>query len=102
MNVGETPISISSDERRNELGKAKCDDQRSRRTFHEKESMGTSDKDKCLGNDGHLKVDDHMELWVVFVNGRVVEGDGEFVLEEGRLHDDDNEYNANQKDVSTR
>ena len=62
--------------------------------LHEEEAVRMGDEDKCLRDDGHLEVYDRVKLEVVGVNRRarrILEGNTELVLEESRLHDDDNE-----------
>ena len=98
--MGETPISEASDDRGHELRQAEGTHQCIRRTLHEEERMGASNKDERLRDNGNLEVDDRVKLLVVMVNvtRRRVEVDMELPLEEVRLKDNDNENDPTQLD----
>lgn len=55
--------------------------------------MRTGNEDQSLGDDGNLKVDNHVQLVVIVINsltGGSVQADAELVLEERRVDDDSN------------
>lgn len=84
--VGEVPVSEASNDRRNELGDTESNHERNRWSLHPGESVGSSDKDERLRDDGNLKVNDHVALRVIAVLANGV--DVESVLEElGAVHD---------------
>ena len=92
LDVSETPIGKAGDDRGHELCEAEGTHQRIRRTFHEEESMGASDEDERLRNNGDLEVDNCVQLFIIVVDlTRVgVQMDVELALEEVRLEDHDN------------
>lgn len=99
--LGEAPVSVRGDNGRNKLGRAEGEEQRNRGTLHEEESVGPSDEDERLRDDGNLEVDDHVEHtiaggWDVW---QVLEADAELLLEEVGLQDDDDEHNGGQGKV---
>ena len=97
LDLGEAPVAVSSDDRRDELRNAEREEESVGRAFHEEESVRTSDEDERLGNDSNLEVCNHVQLRVVAVHARAGGGrqrDAELVLEEGGLNDDNNEDDA--------
>lgn len=94
LHLGEAPVTVRSDDRRDELSDAEGDEERSAGPLHEEEAVRTSDEDEGLRDDGDLEVDDHMELRVVGDDRARGEGKAELVLEEGRLDDDVDEGDA--------
>ena len=88
MDLNEAPVTVRSNDGRDELGNAEGDNEGGGRTLHEEEAVGTSGEDKCLRDDGDLEVDDHAKLFVVGLNRAVEERNAEGVLEEGGLEDD--------------
>ena len=105
MNLGEAPVGVRSDDRRDELSKGEGEHEGERGTLHEEESMRTSDEDKGLGDDGNLEVHDHVKLRIVVVidsgGSTVGESDTELVVEPSRADGDRNEGNPEHKYVST-
>lgn len=94
MNLGEAPVGVDSDDRRDELRDAERTKQGVRGHLHEKETMRTCDEDECLRDDGHLEVDDHVQLRVVGVFGfakRGIEPNAKFILEEVGLENDNDQ-----------
>jgi len=67
FNIGEAPVTESSNQRRDELGDNEGTKQSCRGALHEEPSVGSGDKDQGLGNDGNLKVDDHVQTGVILV-----------------------------------
>lgn len=54
MNVGETPVSVSRNDRGDKLGEAESGEEGKGRAFHEEEAVGTSSENQSLGNDRNL------------------------------------------------
>ena len=54
MNVGETPVSVSRNDRGDKLGETESSEEGKGREFHEKEAVGTSSKNQSLGDDRNL------------------------------------------------
>ena len=97
-NLGEAPVAVSSDDRRDELGNTECTEEGERWALHEKESVRTGDENKGLRDDGDLKVNNRVELTVVVVDGgRGLECDAELVLEERRFEDHDHKNDTGNK-----
>ena len=95
LNLCETPITKARNDRRDELRDTERYDQSRRRTFHEEETMRTSDEDQSLRDDGNLEVYNHVQFGVVGGDGEnSVQLDMESILEEGSLHDNDNQSNT--------
>ena len=95
LNVGEAPVAVGSDNRRDELGDAERAHESERRTLHEEESVRTRDEDERLRDDSDLEVDNRMKLAVVVVAGSrrrtAGERDAELVVEPGGTDDNRNE-----------
>ncbi len=94
VNLGEAPVGVDSDDRRDELRDAERTKERVRGHLHEEEAVGTCDEDKCLRDDGHLEVDDHVQLRVVGELGvarQVIEMNAKFILEEVGLENDNDQ-----------
>ena len=94
VNLGEGPVGVDSDERREELCEAKSTEERVRGHLHEEEAVRTCDEDECLRDDGHLEVDNHVQLWVVGVLGfgkRGIEVNAKVILEEVGLKNDNDQ-----------
>jgi len=84
--VGEAPVSIGGDNRRDELSKQEGTHESIRRSLSPRWTVGSGDEDEGLGDDGNLEVDDHVTSVVVDVLADGV--DTESVLEEaGVVHD---------------
>ena len=98
LDLGEAPVAVRGNNRRDELRNAEGTHEGERRTLHEEEAVRTRDEDEGLRDDGNLEVDDRVKLGVVVVlRGRVSaagEGDAELVVEPGRADDDRDEGNA--------
>ena len=74
---------------------AERDDKSGRRTFHEEETMRTSDEDQSLGDNGDLKIYNHVQLGVIVCNREIsVQADTEFSLEEVGSQNDNNQGDA--------
>ena len=86
VNVGEAPVTVRSNDGRDELSKAERAEQGSRGTLHEEEAVRTGDEDEGLRDDSNLEVDNGVELGVVVVasssRSTVSEGDTELAPEE--------------------
>jgi hypothetical protein len=95
---GETPVTESGDDGRDQLGETEGQEQGDRGTLHEEESVRSGDKDQGLRDDGDLEVDDHVHLTSV---GVLVTLDAKLVLEEGGVVDDDEEDDGRQGQVET-
>ena len=54
MNVGETPVSVSRNDRGDELGETESSEEGQGREFHEKKAVGTSSKNQSLGDNRNL------------------------------------------------
>ena len=66
LDIGKAPIGETGDDRSYKPRQAEGSHQRIRRTLHEAESMGASDKDKHLRNNGDLEVvDDAVQLLTI-------------------------------------
>ena len=104
LDLGEAPVTVHSDDRRNGLRNAERTHESERRTLHEEEAVRTRDEDESLRDDGNLEVDDGVELRVVVV-GRLArttsEGRTERIGEPGRADDDRNEGDGRQREVET-
>ena len=62
--------------------------------------MRTSNEDECLRNDSHLKVDNHVDLVVIWTIGQepiTTETHTKLPLEEGGLHDDTKKGNTGRE-----
>jgi hypothetical protein len=95
VNLGESPVSVRGDERRNQLSNTEGAQQGEGRPLHEEKSMRTRDEDERLRDDCDLEINDHVQLRVgCDLHGAASEADAEFILEEGRLYDDDDERNS--------
>ena len=84
LNLGEAPVAVRSDDRRDELRDAEGTHEGERRALHEEEAVRTRDEDEGLRDDGDLEVHDSVELRVVVVErlGRAVaERDAELAVE---------------------
>lgn len=57
LDVCESPIRKTGDDRGDKLRQAECTHQRKRWTLHEKKSMRASDENECLRDDCNLEVD---------------------------------------------
>lgn len=57
LDVCESPISKTGNDRGDKLGQAECAHQRKRRTLHEEKSMRASDENERLRDDCNLEVD---------------------------------------------
>lgn len=96
-NLGEAPVTVGSNDRRDKLSDTEGTEESERRTLHEEESVRTGDEDQSLGDDGDLEVDNHVQLLIVVVDGLtrcVSESNTELVLEESGVEDDSNEGNT--------
>ena len=94
LDVGEAPVTVHSDDRRDELRNAERTHESERRTLHEEEPVRTRDEDEGLRNDRNLEVHDRVELTVVVVEGLLSaarKGDTKLILEERRLKNDGDE-----------
>ena len=104
LDVGEAPVTVHSDDRRNKLRNAERTHESERRTLHEEEAVRTRDEDESLRDDGNLEVDDGVELRVVVV-GRLArttgEGRTECIGKPGRADDDRDEGDGRQREVET-
>ena len=92
MDLSEAPVAVRGDDRRDELGNAERTHEGDRRTLHEEEAVRTRDENEGLRDDGHLEVDDHVELAVVVVEhllSATGEGNTELVIEPSRADDGD-------------
>jgi hypothetical protein len=89
--LGEPPITESGNDRGDKLGQTERKHQSDGWSLGEAESVGSGDEDEGLRDDSDLEVDDHVDLRVV---GTLVSGDAELVLEEGGIVDDDEEDDA--------
>lgn len=94
--VGEAPVTVSGDDRRDQLSNSEGNQESSRGAFHEEEAVRTGDEDQSLRDDGNLEVDNHVELRVVGLDGEFLERDTEPVLEESSLHDNDHQGDSRQ------
>ena len=104
LDVGEAPVTVHSDDRRNELRNAERTHESERRTLHEEEAVRTRDEDESLRDDGNLEVDDRVKLGVVVVDSLVStagEGDAELVVEPSRADGNRHEGNPEHNYVST-
>ena len=100
LNVGEAPVAVRRDDRRDELGNAERTHEGERRTLHEEEAVRTRDEDESLRDDGNLEVDDRVKLGVVVVDSLVSatgEGDTELVVEPGGPDDDGDKGNPEEE-----
>ena len=97
LDVGEAPVSVRSDDRRDDLRNDEGEHQGNGRPLHEAESVRTRNEDERLRNDSDLQVDNGVKFLVVVVNTASlklsVERDVELVLEEVCLDDDNNKNN---------
>jgi hypothetical protein len=94
--LSEAPVSVSSNDGRDELSDTEGTKEGIGWHFHEEKSMGTSDEDERLGDDGHLEVDDHVDIGVVDVLGSTIssiETNAKLVFEEVGLHNNDQQGN---------
>jgi hypothetical protein len=97
VDLGEAPVGVGSDDGRDKLSNGEGTEESVRRALHEEEAVRTGDEDERLRDNGNLEVDDHVNARVVHIlsfarRSRVL--DAELVLEEGRLHDNENEGNS--------
>lgn len=100
VDLGEAPVSEASNDGGDKLGDTEGTHEGEGGAFHEEEAVRTGDEDECLGDDGDLEVDDHMDLGVVGLLGGAEGGserDVELVLEEVGPEDDNNEDDAKKK-----
>lgn len=85
LDVGEAPVTVGSDDRRDELSKAERAEQCDRGALHEEPTVRTGDEDEGLRDDGDLEVYDGVQLVVVVVVGSrrlsVRESDAELAVE---------------------
>ena len=106
LDLGEAPVAVRSNDRRDELRDAEGTHEGERRALHEEEAVRARDEDEGLRDDGDLKVDDGVELGVVVAGRRgreaAGEGDTELVVEPSRLDDDRDERNAKNDEVRAR
>ncbi len=51
-------------------------------------------ENESLRNNGDLEIDNHVKLTVIGLDGEFLEGDTKLVLEEGGLHDNDDQGNS--------
>ena len=91
LDLGEAPVAVRGDDRRDELSNAERTHQGDRRTLHKEEPVRTRGEDEGLRDDGHLEVDGHVQLAVVVIR-RLVRAAGdcraELVVEPRRPDDD--------------
>jgi hypothetical protein len=103
-NLGEAPVAVRGDDGRNELGNAEGEEQGSRGTLHEEETVRPSHENESLRDDGNLEVDDHVEHTIVgsWDAWRVFEVDAKLILEEGgpRTTVDRVRYNSKRSQLS--
>lgn len=100
MDGCEAPVSVGCDDRRDKLSKTESSHECRGRAFHEEEAMRTGDENQSLRDDGDLEVDDHVKLTIIGLHRGRLQMDMEFTLEEGGLHDNDNQCNAKERDSS--
>ena len=97
LNVGEAPVAVGSDNRRDELGDAERAHESERRTLHEEEAVRTGDEDESLRDDSDLQVHDRVQLAIVVVassgDGTVGEGGTKRAVEPIGLDSNSNEGN---------
>ena len=105
VDLSEAPVTVRGNDRRHELRDAERAHESERRTLHEEEAVRTRDEDECLRDDGHLEVDDRVELRVVVVVRRVLgttrEGNAEAVVEPVRANGDGNERDPSSRMSAT-
>jgi len=99
LNIGEVPVTVSSNDGGDELSDAERNHQGNGRALHEEEAVGTGDEDKGLGNDGDLEVQDHVN--VVVVDVVVVTFNTELVLKEGGVPDDHEQGDSGKREPDT-
>lgn len=96
VHISEAPVTISSNDRGNELGYTERTHESERGTFHEEESMRTSHEDQSLRDNSNLQVNDSVKLFIVGIDRRSKQSNPELVLEEVGLQDDnDKDYTVN-------
>lgn len=100
VHVGETPISESSNDRRDQLSKTEGTHEREGWSLSPRRTVRSSDEDKRLRDDGDLKVDDHVSSSVVDINSGVGL-DTELVLEEVGVVHDGEQGNGRGRQVET-
>jgi hypothetical protein len=113
-NLREAPVSVRSNDGRDELGEAEREEERSRGALDKEPRVGSSDEDQGLRDLGDLEVDQHVHLRVVSIDaaeGLVSDGgedcqhrytqvdDAKLVREEGRVDDDDVEHDRSDREV---
>ena len=97
LDVGEAPVTVGSNDRRDELSDAEGTHESNRGALHEEPTVRTGDEDEGLRDDGNLEVDDGVELVIVVVEGLVgvvLEGDTELAPEEVCANADGDESDA--------
>lgn len=94
LNLGEAPVTVRGNDRRDELGDAESTHERDRGSLHEEEPVRTRDEDERLRDDGNLEVHNHVQLRVVVVHRVRRERHAKLVLEEVGLKDRAHQGNA--------
>jgi len=96
LELGEAPVSVGGNDRRNELRNTEGNNKGGRRPFHEEEAVRTGNENQGLRDHSHLEVDNRMKTGVVSCDRRRVQLDAKLVLEEIGLEDDAHQGNTEQ------
>ena len=91
----ESPVCKGGNDRGNELCDTECSHESIRGTLHKEEAVGPGDEDKSLGDDGNLKVYDHVKLGVCSILVR--DGGTELIFEEIGLQNDNYQNDSERK-----
>lgn len=98
--VGEAPVSVSGNNRGDQLSDTESTHKRIRRSLGPRRSVRSSDEDKRLRDDGDLEVDNHVSSVVVDV-GSCNGVDTESVLEEVGVSHNGEQGNGGSREVET-